>query len=294
VEFKEFGWFGFRTVIPRSWSLSAEKTEQKSSYIRLEDERSLRMEVRWERSNSRIPPSGSMLLYRFKKTVASSSKYKFPFQIFRKGELKVNDHRAYYEVWKEGGSSRLILAWYCGAEKRSFILSLFLPDGEAFSDYREIIENFVCNPFNRFYKLTFLDVAVDFPVDFYPYSRKFLVGNSYICLRSDFDFIFFEWFSIFSHLIKNYNFSLKQFYKKFLRREIFRNFKRFECIPSFKGNYFTFDCSYGLLRKRFVYGYGWYEKEFDKFFLIISDFSKKIINIKDLTDHIKESVKIVI
>ncbi len=144
MKFKCFGWRGFQTLIPENWEMTTEGRGASRTYLRLEDEHMIRLELRWDEIPPKKRPNVKESLDSFLKELKEKvEKANLKFSCLAMREASINDHEGYiYHI--RGGTELFGASWYCTESRRLFVLHVhFLPN--EYQSMKEVFDKLLSN-----------------------------------------------------------------------------------------------------------------------------------------------------
>ena len=197
--YKLFGWRGFSFRVPKDWDLAVDGGSYKSGYMRLDDPIRPRLELRWEYipfEKAKEPREVAekyfeTLKERIKKRAKELAKtrkvsikeIKIPeLKVLNKGELKVNNHDAYF-MYIKGPEDAIYVTWYCEKVEKQISLQLNFKASEYYNQKRildVILKSFSCHSTDGFNFWYIYGLLTYIPETFHLSSRKLTTALSYL------------------------------------------------------------------------------------------------------------------
>lgn len=181
MEFVKFGWQGITMEVPPNWELSALSGDYDNGYIRMDDESSSRMELKWSKTKEKKPDLQKILDEYFKgmkKRLGASAdglKIKRNIELVKNEDFFRNRDVVFYS-WKTDVRANGAI-WFCRECKRVVVIQLmgYLKEN-ILSDTLRIFESVHDHPEGQVNLWSAYNLSVEIPRRYQLDKRKLMSG----------------------------------------------------------------------------------------------------------------------
>jgi len=308
MDFVKFGWQGITMEVPSTWELSALSGDYDNGYIRMDDENSPRMELKWSKSREKKPDLQKILDEYFKGMRKRLGENADGLKIKRNIELIKNedffkDREVVFYNWKTNVRANGAI-WFCKECKRIVVIQIMGYIKESIlSDTIRILESVRDHPEGQTNLWSAYQLSVEVPRRYQLDKRKLMsgylsfsfidgsrtltverIGLADVILR---DISLQSWFrSYYSRQLRGYGFSFEEINSKEnddYRIKMSGQAKRFiDRIPF--SPLFVID---KILRRKLISAYFWHCKELNRIFVVMA-IAKK--GVDELVSQVASSI----
>jgi hypothetical protein len=298
MDFVKFGWQGITMEIPSNWELSALSGDYDNGYIRMDDENSSRMELKWSKTKEKKPDLQKILDEYFKgmrKRLGASAdglKIKRDVDLIKTEDFFKNRDVIFYN-WKTDVRANGAI-WYCKECKRVVVIQLmgYLKEN-ILSDTIRIFESVHDHPEGQNNLWSAYNLSVEVPRRYQMDKRKLMSGYISFSFIDGSRTLNVERYGLADVILKNADLEswFRSYYSKELRKYGFSINEISQQEPDLKRDYrlkmtgqakrfidkipfsplFAID---KLLRRKQIASYFWHCEESNRVF-IVTAMSKK-------------------
>ncbi|HGJ65472.1 TPA: hypothetical protein ENS27_08805 [bacterium] len=298
MDFVKFGWQGITMEIPSNWELSALSGDYDNGYIRMDDENSSRMELKWSKTKEKKPDLQKILDEYFKgmrKRLGASAdglKIKRDVDLIKTEDFFKNRDVIFYN-WKTDVRANGAI-WYCKECKRVVVIQLmgYLKEN-ILSDTIRILESVHDHPEGQNNLWSAYNFSVEVPRRYQMDKRKLMSGYISFSFIDGSRTLNVERYGLADVILKNADLEswFRSYYSKELRKYGFSINEISQQEPDLKRDYrlkmtgqakrfidkipfsplFAID---KLLRRKQIASYFWHCEESNRVF-IVTAMSKK-------------------
>ncbi len=238
VNLKQFGWRLFQIRVPEDWEMTAEGGGRGRTYIRLEDEQMVRLEVRWDDISPKKEPNVKKSLDSFLNELKERvEKANLKFTRLGLREIEVAGHEGYlYHV--RGGGELLGASWYCNDSRRLFVVQVHFRT-EEYERMREIfqslLESVVCHG-RKWWTWSVYAFRFELPEEYELYNYRLLSMYGRLSFRSKRDVWYVFAYQGMANVIleERYNGDLKKWFKDAYLKEALKQYSYYKLAEEHK------------------------------------------------------------